>query len=405
MTDFINDKLTKNEPNENEPKEDISLDEEISAFDNITDISDKLLRGIFGMGFEIPSSIQRKAINPIRSGVDIVAQAQSGTGKTATFLIGTMDKIELDKKYPQVIVICPNRELAQQIFFNFEGLNTYLKIKGALIMGGTLVEDNFKVLDAGAQFIVGTPGRVYDMMKRYVLKTENLKTFVMDEADEMLSRGFKDQVYEIFQFIPNEAQICLLSATMPNEALELTDKFMKNPKQILVKKDSVTLEGIKQFYLGVEQENWKTATLFDLYERLQIKQTIIFTNSKRKAEWLKEKLEEENHVVSCIHAGLSQVERDKTMKNFRTGLSRVLIATDIIARGIDVQQVEIVINFDIPRHIETYIHRIGRSGRFGRKGFAINFVTEKEFSQLEKIQNHYMTVIDPLPENIKEIIS
>ena len=407
MTDFINDKLTKNEITENETTtdNDISYDEEISAFDNITDISDKLLRGIFGMGFEIPSSIQRKAINPIRSGVDIVAQAQSGTGKTATFLIGTMDKIDLDKKYPQVIVICPNRELAQQIFFNFEGLNTYLKIKGALIMGGTLVEDNFKVLDAGAQFIVGTPGRIYDMMKRYVLKTENLKTFVMDEADEMLSRGFKDQVYEIFQFIPNEAQICLLSATMPNEALDLTEKFMKNPKQILVKKDSVTLEGIKQFYLGVEQENWKTATLFDLYERLQIKQTIIFTNSKRKAEWLKEKLEEENHVVSCIHAGLTQVERDKTMKNFRTGLSRVLIATDIIARGIDVQQVEIVINFDIPRHIETYIHRIGRSGRFGRKGFAINFVTEKEFSQLEKIQNHYMTVIEPLPENIKEIIS
>jgi len=410
MTDFINDKLTKNETTENETTENettenLNTDAEISAFDNINDISDKLLRGIFGMGFEVPSSIQRKAINPIRSGVDIVAQAQSGTGKTATFLIGTMDKIDLDKKYPQVIVICPNRELAQQIFFNFEGLNTYLKIKGALIMGGTLVEDNFKVLDAGAQFIVGTPGRIYDMMKRYVLKTENLKAFVMDEADEMLSRGFKDQVYEIFQFIPNEAQICLLSATMPVEALELTDKFMKNPKRILVKKDSVTLEGIKQFYLGVEQENWKTATLFDLYERLQIKQTIIFTNSKRKAEWLKEKLEEENHVVSCIHAGLSQVERDKTMKNFRTGLSRVLIATDIIARGIDVQQVEIVINFDIPRHIETYIHRIGRSGRFGRKGFAINFVTEKEFSQLEKIQNHYMTVIDPLPENIKEIIS
>jgi translation initiation factor 4A len=271
-------------------------------------------------------------------------------------------------------------------------------------MGGTGVEDNFKSLDSGAQFIIGTPGRVYDMMKRYVLKTNKLTSFVMDEADEMLSKGFKDQVYEIFQFIPNGCQTCIFSATMPEAALDITKKFMNDPIKILVKQEMVTLEGIKQYYLGVEQETWKVATLYDLYERLKIRQTIIFVNSKRKADYLKEQLEQESFVVSIIHANMTQVQRDKTMKTFRTGSSRILIATDVISRGIDVQQVQVVINFDIPRHIETYIHRIGRSGRYGRKGIAINFVTEQEFEKLERIQKFYQTQIEPLPDNIKSLI-
>lgn len=377
--------------------------DEVTSFDEL-DIDESLLRGIYSMGFEYPSSIQRKAIVPMLGTNDLIAQAQSGTGKTATFLISAINKIDLNIDKPQVIVVCPNRELAQQIYFNYQGLNTFYKSKGTLVMGGTLVEDNFKELDKGAQFIIGTPGRIYDMMKRYVLRTDCLKCFIMDEADEMLSRGFKDQIYEIFQFIPKQSQICIFSATMPQQALELTEKFMQNPTRILVKAEEVTLEGIKQYYLGVAAENWKTATLYDLYERLKIKQTIIFTNSKRKAEWLKEQLENEKFTVSCIHSALSQVQRDKTMKSFRVGNSRILIATDVIARGIDIQQVEIVINFDIPKHIETYIHRIGRSGRFGRKGYAINFVTEKEFSQLERIQKYYSTHIEPLPADIKDLI-
>tara|TARA_B100000575_G_C23143146_1_gene665919 strand:- start:4859 stop:6097 length:1239 start_codon:yes stop_codon:yes gene_type:complete len=377
---------------------------ELKQFDEL-DVSESILRGIYSMGFEYPSSIQRIAIRPMLDNKDLIAQAQSGTGKTATFLIAALDKVDKTINKPQIIVLCPNRELAQQIYFNFEGLNVHHKVTGALIMGGTLVEDNFKTLDNGVQFIIGTPGRIYDMMKRYVLKTESLKCFIMDEADEMLSKGFKDQVYEIFQFIPKKAQICLFSATLPNAALDLTEKFMREPTRLLVKSDEITLEGIKQYYLGVEHENWKTATLYDLYENLSMKQTIIFCNSKRKAEWLKDSLMEENFTVSCIHSDLSQAVRDKTMKSFRIGTSRVLIATDVIARGIDVQQVEIVINFDIPREIETYIHRIGRSGRFGRKGMAINFVTDKEFHHLERIQQYYHTDIVPLPENIKDIIN
>tara|TARA_B100001093_G_scaffold499060_1_gene547908 strand:- start:1261 stop:2472 length:1212 start_codon:yes stop_codon:yes gene_type:complete len=403
MTDINNNDgyHSPNERNENEEKKNYP---EASSFDEL-EINPHILRGIYAMGFEYPSAIQRLAIRPMLDKHDLIAQAQSGTGKTATFLIGALQKVDKQLKKPQVIVLCPNRELAQQIYYNLEGLNQYYKIQIALIMGGTLVDDNFKILDSGAQFIIGTPGRVYDMMKRYVLKTTDVKCFVMDEADEMLSKGFKDQIYEIFQFIPKEAQICIFSATLPPPALELTEKFMKSPNKILVKTDEITLEGIKQYYLGVQHENWKTATLFDLYDNLSMKQTIIFCNSKRKAEWLKEQLTAENFTVSCIHSDLTQVVRDKTMKSFRLGTSRILIATDVIARGIDIQQVEIVINFDLPREIETYIHRIGRSGRFGRKGIAINFVTQKEYSQMQRIEQHYHTEITPLPENIKELIS
>jgi translation initiation factor 4A len=400
MTTIVNN----TEPNLYETKNSKEFPE-IQTFDDL-EIPEELLRGIYGHGFEEPSAIQKKAINPVLSGRDVIAQSQSGTGKTASFLIGTMAKVDLDVPQPQVLIICPNRELATQIMSVFESFNSYLKIKGALIMGGTGVDDNFKALDAGAQFIVGTPGRVFDMMKRYVLKTSKIKSFVMDEADEMLSKGFKDQVYDIFQFIPKESQTCIFSATMPPQAIELTEKFMDTNKIVLlVKKEQVTLEGISQFYLGIEQENWKLATLFDLYDRLSIRQTIIFVNSKRKAEVLKESLEQNKFVVSIIHANMSQVQRDKTMKLFRTGDSRILIATDVIARGIDVQHVHVVINYDIPKHIETYIHRIGRSGRFGRKGIAINFATEQEFEKLQRIQEHYHTQIEPMPENIKNLIS
>ena len=414
MINIMTDKISNNgdhPPSNRDENNDLNKNinkeinyEPIKTFDEL-EIDEDILRGIYSMGFEWPSSIQKRAIRPMLTGRDLIAQSQSGTGKTATFLISSLQQVDKTIHKPQIIILCPNRELAQQINFNFEGLNAFRRIKGALIMGGTLVEDNFKALDNGAQFIVGTPGRVYDMMKRYVLKTDALKCFIMDEADEMLSKGFKDQICEIFQFIPKHTQICIFSATMPSSALEITEKFMKNPIEILVKSEEITLEGIKQFYLGVEHESWKTATLFDLYEHLSLKQTIIFCNSKRKAEWLKEQLLAENFTISCIHSDLSQVQRDRTMKNFRIGSSRILIATDVIARGIDVQQVEIGINFDMPRGIETYIHRIGRSGRFGRKGIAINFVTDKEFNTIQRIQQYYSTIIEPLPDNLKDLIA
>lgn len=376
---------------------------EISSFDDL-EIADDLLRGIYSFGYEIPSAIQRKSITPMIKGDDLIAQAQSGSGKTATFLIGAMQRVDRKLQKPQVIIICPNRELAQQIYYNFECLNQYTKITSTILMGGTQVDENYKILEKGVQFIVGTPGRVYDMMKRYILKTDALKCFVMDEADEMLSKGFKDQIYEIFQFIPPKCQVCIFSATMPKAQLDLTKKFIPTAVRILVQPEKLTVEGIRQYYLGVEHESWKLETLYDLYERLQISQTIIFVNSIHKAKFLAEKLEEEKFVVDCIHGEMSQVQRDKIMNSFRRGESRVLVATDVIARGIDVQQVSIVINYDMPRYYETYIHRIGRSGRYGRKGIAINFVTDREYPTIEKIQRIFKTTIEELPDNIKNII-
>jgi translation initiation factor 4A len=376
---------------------------DLDSFDDL-EVKEQLLRGIYSMGYEVPSAIQRKAIQPLIKGNDLVAQAQSGSGKTATFLIGAMERIDLSINQPQVLILCPGRELAQQIYYNFECLNQYLKAKGTLIMGGTPTDENFRVLREGVQVIIGTPGRVFDMMKRSALKTKELKTFIMDEADEMLSKGFKDQIYDIFQFIPRETQIGVFSATMPEEALDLTKRFIPNAIRILVKAERVTVEGIKQYYLLIEDDLYKLETLYDLYERLKISQTIIFVNSIRTAESLRDKLEKENFVVACIHGEMTQLQRDKIMMSFRCGESRVMIATDVIARGIDVQQVSIVINYDIPKFCETYVHRIGRSGRYGRKGIAINFVTDREFEQLERIQRFYKTTIEPLPESIKDLM-
>ena len=373
------------------------------TFDDM-DLKEDILRGIYSYGFEKPSSIQQRAIKPLIEGKDLIAQAHSGTGKTATFTIGALEIIDKSIMKPQVIILAPNRELAMQIFNVFNSLNDYHGVKGGLIMGGTDLRENFKILDEGVQYIVGTPGRIYDMLKRYALVTDSIKSFILDEADEMLSRGFKEQIYEIFQFIPKECQVCLFSATMPEMALEIAKKFMREPTRILVNKEQLTLEGIKQYYLGVEQESWKLATLQDLYEKLSISQSIIFVNSKRKADFLKEQLEQNDYTVECIHGDLTQKDRNEIMQSFRNGNSRILITTDIIARGIDIQTVSIVINYDIPRYREVYIHRIGRSGRFGRKGIAINFVTEREYNNLKDIQDFYQTEIIPLPENIKDLL-
>jgi translation initiation factor 4A len=374
------------------------------SFDSLG-LKDNLLRGIYSMGYSAPSEIQRKAIKPLIDGHDLIAQSQSGTGKTATFLIGTLQQIDPDINRPQVIILCPNHELAQQIYYNYECLSQYMKLRSALLIGGTSVDDNIKTIDRGVHYIVGTPGRVYDMMKRYVLKTDKLKSFVIDEADEMLDRGFQSQLCEILQFVPTKCQLAIFSATLPREALAITDKFMnQDAVRILVQPEDVTLDGIKQYYLGVDSEHWKIETLYDLYERLQISQTIIFVNSRRKAEYVKEKLEEKNFVVALIHGEMKQMERDRIMRSFRTGESRIMIATDVIARGIDIQQVSVVINYDIPRQTETYIHRIGRTGRYGRKGVAINFVTVKEVQQIERIQRFYDTKIDCLPNNLNDIL-
>ncbi|KAG0307035.1 translation initiation factor eIF4A [Dissophora globulifera] len=378
-------------------------DEIVDNFDNMN-LSPELLRGIYAYGFERPSTIQQRAILPVIKGHDVIAQAQSGTGKTATFSISALQKLDTSNPQCQALILAPTRELAQQIQKVVIALGDFMKVHCHACIGGTNVRDDMKTLEAGAQVVVGTPGRVFDMINRGSLKTDSMKMFILDEADEMLSRGFKDQIYDVFQRLPPSTQVVLLSATMPTEVMEVTTKFMRDPVRILVKKDELTLEGIKQFYVAVEKEEWKLDTLCDLYETVTITQAVIFCNTRRKVDWLTEKLTAREFTVSAMHGDMEQSQREVIMKEFRSGSSRVLIATDLLARGIDVQQVSLVINYDLPTNKENYIHRIGRGGRFGRKGVAINFVTADDTRMLREIEQFYSTQILEMPMNVADLI-
>jgi len=378
-------------------------DEIVDNFDNMN-LKEDLLRGIYSYGFEKPSAIQQRAILPLTKGHDIIAQAQSGTGKTATFTIGILQQLDLELLDCQALILAPTRELAQQIQKVVAALGEYLRVKCHSCIGGTRVRDDINELQKGVHIVVGTPGRVYDMICRKVLRAEHIKIFILDEADEMLSRGFKDQIYDIFTALPPNAQVGLFSATMPPDALEITQKFMNHPVRILVKRDELTLEGIKQFYILVEREEWKLDTLCDLYDTLNITQAVIFCNTRRKVDDLTDKMRARDFTVSSTHGDVGQKERDVILTEFRTGSSRVLITTDLLARGIDVQQVSLVINYDLPRNLENYIHRIGRSGRFGRKGVAINFVTTEDVRTLRELEQFYNTQIEEMPASVADLI-
>jgi translation initiation factor 4A len=281
------------------------------------DLKGELLRGIYAYGwvyiwhlsflifdlfpsFERPSAIQQRAIVPVIKGHDVIAQAQSGTGKTATFSISILQKLDLSVKGTQALILAPTRELAQQIQKVVVALGDYMNIECHACVGGTNVREDMAKLQEGVHIVVGTPGRVYDMINRRALRTDTIQIFCLDEADEMLSRGFKDQIYEVFQLLPQDTQVVLLSATMPADVLEVTKKFMRDPVRILVKRDELTLEGIKQFYIAVEKEEWKLDTLCDLYETVTITQAVIFCNTRRKVDWLTEKMHSREFTVSAM---------------------------------------------------------------------------------------------------------
>jgi len=378
-------------------------DEVCESFDDMK-LKDELLRGIYAYGFEKPSHIQQRGIIPVTSGRDTIAQAQSGTGKTATFSIATLQAVDERNRDCQALILAPTRELAQQTHKVLNSLGDYMNIKSHACVGGTAVREDIQILQRGVQIVVGTPGRVNDMINRSALRLDQLKMFVLDEADEMLSRGFKDQIYDVFQFLPPEVQVCLFSATMPVEILHMTKRFMRNPVRILVKKEAVTLDGIRQFYVSVEREDWKLDTLCDLYETLTITQAIIYCNTRKKTEWLTEKMTQRDFTVSCMHGDMDMSERQLIMREFRSGSTRVLITTDLLARGIDVQQVSLVINYDLPTNRENYIHRIGRSGRFGRKGVAINFVSKDDVGALREIEQFYRTEVEEMPMDVADLI-
>jgi len=363
-----------------------------------------LLRGVYAYGFEKPSVIQSRAIKPMMTGRDIIAQAQSGTGKTATFVIGSLNQLDPKQQVSQALLLSPTRELAQQTYRVVQELGRYMKVICTICIGGTSSRETISDFEKGVQVVVGTPGRVCDMIDRHVFRTNNLRVIVIDEADEMLSRGFKDQIYDIFQALPKDIQVGLFSATMPADAIEMSKKFMRDPIRILVKREQLTLDGIKQFYINVEREDWKIDVLSDLYATLDITQCVIFCNTRRKVEYVTDQMRRRKHVVSCTHGDLDPAERNAILNDFKTGKSRILITTDLLARGIDVQQVSLVINYDLPTNPENYLHRIGRSARFGRKGVAVNFVTIDQFRLVKDLERMYETEIKEMPASIAEYL-
>jgi len=387
-----------------ETKEESVLELSDLSFDQL-EIKENLLRGVYAYGFEKPSVIQHKSIPVLMSGKDVIAQAQSGTGKTGAFSIGSLNRVDEDLKETQVIVLSPTRELADQTYKVFTELSSYTKITSCKVVGGTRVQDGIAELRKTPHIIVGTPGRVLDMLLKKHIFTEHIKVMVIDEADEMLSQGFQEMVYNIFNYIPKSAQVGLFSATFPEELVELSKKFMNAPEQILVKNESLTLEGISQYYINVKVNNWKFDVLTDIYNTINISQCIIYINSKNRLQDIYHQLNQSEFPVGMIHGSLTTQEREGVMNQFRQGDIRILLSTDLLSRGIDVQQLSLVINYDLPMQKETYIHRIGRSGRYGRKGVAINFVTDRDLHDLHEIETFYSTEIKEMPENIAEVIS
>ena len=408
MTDHSTNQETYSPPTLNRPKKEEPTEERMDYNTNLItnfeelDLNDKLLRGIYALGFEKPSVIQQKAILPVLHKHDIIAQAQSGTGKTATFSIGLLNNIDASKSCTQGLVLAHTRELAVQIFNVMKGLSQFMNITYNLSVGGTQIRDNIQELLDNPHVVIGTPGRVLDMINKKALNTRTLKMLVIDEADEMLSKIFSNQIYDIFRFLPNDIQVGLFSATMTPEFFKLTKCFMRDPVQILVKNEELTLEGIRQYYINLDKADYKFLTLCDIYAACSISQTMIYCNSRRSVDELTNRLLEEQFSVECIHGDMTQEERNRIMKEFRNGDCRVLISTDLLSRGIDIQQVSVVINYDLPNNIESYIHRIGRSGRFGRKGTAINLLTHFDQKKMEEIEQYYSTQVVELPANFGE---
>lgn len=373
-------------------------------------LSDDVLRGIYSYGFETPSKIQRIAVKPMMEHNDILAQSQSGTGKTGTFTIGSMHHVDPKIQAPQVLVISPTRELAQQTEKVARGIGQFLRVsehqmglKVHAACGGTPVDQDLKALRNGAQFIVGTPGRLFDLIRRERgMRLDQLKYLILDEADELLADLFAEQIQAILGtgIFPPTCKLAMFSATMPVEVLDLASTLLKSPVKILLPAEEVRLEGIKQFHIPVDKDEWKYDTLCDLYKHLSVNQAIIFVNKKKTAELLTKRMTDEKYTLEYIHGEMEPAERKKRMADFRSGMVRILIATDILARGIDVQTVSVVINYEMPTNRENYFHRIGRTGRYGRKGVSINLISSDEVEMMRDIEKHYSITIPELPADL-----
>jgi translation initiation factor 4A len=380
---------------------------EFPSFDEM-DLDERILRGIYSFGFEKPSPIQQKGIVPMKMGRDLLAQAQSGTGKTGTFLIGGLSVLDTTKNEVQMVVLCPVRELAEQTAAVARGLGMYIGLRVHVATGGPSVSEDLSKLQQSAMgpphiphLLVATPGRFYDLLNRKAVNPATVRVLVLDEADQMLEDRFRDQVHCILSVgWPKTTQVALLSATMIAEVAAVAKTLLVDPVEILLPPDDITLDGIKQWYVEIERDDQKLETLCDLYDHMSIQQAMIFVNTRGRAEALAEAMRKRGFDLDFIHGEMEVAERRRRMMDFRKGNMRVLISTDLLARGIDVQQIDRVINYELPTQRENYIHRIGRSGRFGKKGASINLVTERELRLQRDIERFYATKINPLPMDL-----
>lgn len=362
-------------------------------------LSPEILRAVTDMGFEEATPIQGKAIPVIMSGQDVIGQAQTGTGKTAAFGIPSLEKIDPHNKHLQEIVLCPTRELAIQVAEEIRKLCKFSHgIKVLPIYGGQDIVKQIRSLKSGVQLIIGTPGRVMDHMRRKTVKFNYVHTVVLDEADEMLNMGFREDIETILEQVPQERQTILFSATMPKEILEIARKYQKDAVNVKVVKKELTVPNIDQFYYEVKRKNKEEvlSRLLDIYDP---KLSLVFCNTKKQVDELVTALQGRGYFAEGLHGDMKQSQRDRVMNGFRNGRTEILVATDVAARGIDVDDVEAVFNYDIPQDDEYYVHRIGRTGRAGRTGKAFSFVVGKEVYKLKDIQRYCKTkiLVQPIP--------
>ena len=377
------------------------MDIETDNFDSLNLKAD-LLKGVYLHGFTQPSKIQIKGIGSINTGKDCILQSQSGTGKTATYLLGVMNRLESKEKGCQGIIITPTRELAEQVYVVACNLTKYTEFKITKCIGGSDVRQNRTDLKVSS-LVIGTLGRISHMIEEKQINIHKIKFVVLDEADDLLSDGISEKIHYIFDKAPCGIQIVLISATMSINVFNASKQFQYDPIKILLKNNEIIADLISQFYLDVETEELKFDTLLDLYNLVSTSQTIIFCNTIRKVEWLEEQLKKNNFTITVIHSNMTQLERDSVIKDFRDGKTRLLLTTDLLSRGIDIPQVNMVINYDLPINKETYVHRIGRCGRFDKKGVAITMVKMSDATDIKtfnKMKHYYKMDIEEMPESI-----
>lgn len=365
----------------------------MSRFDQF-DLSKKILKGVYDLGFEEPSPIQVECIPAVLSGLDVIGQAQTGTGKTAAFGIPVLERIDTQNISVQSIILAPTRELAIQVSEELRRIGRPKKVKTLSIYGGQSIGRQIKALKQGVHVVIGTPGRLLDHLHRGTLTTNHVQTIVLDEADEMLDMGFIDDIESVMRFVPKERQLLLFSATMPSAIRRLAKKYMHSPKYITVNRGEVTAPIIKQIYYRV-LENFKIDALCRILDSEEGDLSIVFCRTKKGVDELAEALQARGYLAGGLHGDLAQQQRDRVMNSFRQGEIELLIATDVAARGIDVGSVSHVINYDIPQDVESYVHRIGRTGRAGREGVALTLVTPREMKQLRLIEHETGSKLTP----------